>query len=314
MVPYYRVLGGGCRLSDLVGMFPGLVTGRWTSGEWLRFLQWRDAYVLGRPVYVGGVLMPFGDIALEVPVGVFFPRVETEWLALMLCWLGEEVGVPRLLVDGCTGSGALALQFQYRFRGVEVVGVDWSEEAVRCACRNAVRLGLGAVFVRDRCPGGRSSWGWVRKRGVWWLVANPPYVLPDEVGVVGVTVRWYDPVDAWRLSGGLDLVYNLVEWAVVNGAGLLLVELSGRIARRVWRDCTGWWGGKVGEYVFCIVPDMRNIPRYLLGINVGVYCEEEVLDALSRFFSGRGVVFANLFGEKEVVQEREGEGCVRQGS
>ena len=303
-VPYYRVLGEGFRLSDLVGVFPGLVTGRWTSGEWLRFLQWRDAYVVGRPVYGGTVLLPFGDVELEVPVGVFFPRVETEWLALMLCWLGDQVGVPRLLVDGCTGSGALALQFQYRFRSVEVVGVDRSWEAVRCACRNAVRLGLGTVFVRGRCPGDALDWRWVRSRGVWWLVANPPYVLPEEVGVVGVRVRWYDPVDAWCLSEGLGLIYGLVEWGVECGAGLMMVELSGWVVRKVWRYCMGRWEGT--QYVFYIVPDMRMIPRYLVGIDAGVYRVEEVLGALARFFGGRGVVFANLFGEKEVVQEGEG--------
>jgi release factor glutamine methyltransferase len=160
---------------------------------------------------------PFGPLMLEVGPGVFVPRPETEALYE---WATTVVDGPQpLIVDLCTGSGALAVALA-RFRpAATVIAVDDSSAALGYAARNAegtaVRLVEADVTSDGLMPelDGR----------VDLLVANPPYI-PDGA-VLEPEVADHDPHHA--LFGGPDGM--VVVDAIVGLAGRWL-RPAGRVA------------------------------------------------------------------------------------
>lgn len=159
----------------------------------------------------------FGPLTLAVGPGVFIPRPETEAL---LEW-ARTVPVPPggVIVDLCTGSGALALALAANRPGVRVVAVERSEEALRYARTNVDGSTVELVHadVTDRAVlsdlAGR----------VDLVVANPPYI-PDGADLEP-EVAEHDPHAA--LFGGPDGM------AVIAP----IVELVSRLLRH---------GGQVG--------------------------------------------------------------------
>ncbi|SCF10209.1 peptide chain release factor N(5)-glutamine methyltransferase [Micromonospora mirobrigensis] len=144
----------------------------------------------------------FRHLELAVGPGVFVPRPETELLAGWGVARGLEVVDRPLVVDLCSGSGAIALAVAQELPGARVVAVERSPEALRWLRRNATdRAAAGdrpvEVVVADVTDpelladlAGR----------VDVLLCNPPYV-PRSV-VVPPEVAGHDPDEA--VFGGAD--------------------------------------------------------------------------------------------------------------
>src|SRR5271156_4453522 len=80
----------------------------------------------------------FGPLTLSVGPGVFIPRPETE---AMLEWAIAQ-SLPTtpagpVIVDVCTGSGALALALAQHWPAARVLGIDDSDAALDYARRNS---------------------------------------------------------------------------------------------------------------------------------------------------------------------------------
>jgi release factor glutamine methyltransferase len=95
------------------------------------------------------------------------------------------VRLPEVIVDLCTGSGALALALKRHFPTASVFATDISPDALDVAAENVARTGsqiyLGSGDLFDPLPTTLAG-------QVNLLVANPPYVseadfadLPDDV-------------------------------------------------------------------------------------------------------------------------------------
>ena len=136
----------------------------------------------GEPLqYIEGSA-PFGPLDLIVDERVLVPRPETEGLFDIAT---KMVRNPEVIVDLCTGSGALALALKREYPSAAVFATDISEEAISVAIenkhRNALDIYLAAGDLFDPLP--------ASLRGeVDLLVANPPYVseaefesLPEDV-------------------------------------------------------------------------------------------------------------------------------------
>ena len=165
----------------------------------------------------------FRHLALEVLAGVFVPRPETEVLV--------DVALARLRVDGvvvepCTGTGAVALSLAAEGAAADVVATDRSPAAVALARANAARLGLDVTVLEgdllEPVP--------ERLRGrVDVLVCNPPYLAEHELAHLEPEVVDWDPVDA-LVSGatGFEVVDRLLDEAPtwLAPAGALVVEVD----------------------------------------------------------------------------------------
>ena len=135
----------------------------------------------------------FGPVEVRVGPGVFIPRPETE---AMLEWACAQKLPPRpLIVDLCTGSGAIAAAMAARFPDARVVAVDDDPAALEYAAGNVsaavelLRADVTAAELLDNLAG-----------TVDLMVANPPYI---PLGVpLEAEVAEHDPEHA--LFGGVD--------------------------------------------------------------------------------------------------------------
>ena len=136
----------------------------------------------------------FGPVVLHVGPGVFIPRPETE---AILAWAtAQQLAARSVIVDLCTGSGALAVALAQHRPAARVIGVDDSDAALEFARRNAegtaVELVHADVTEPDLLP--------ELDRRVDLVVANPPYV-PDDIALEP-EVAQHDPPHA--VFGGVD--------------------------------------------------------------------------------------------------------------
>ncbi len=152
----------------------------------------------------------FGPLMLSVGPGVFIPRPETE---AMLEWaVTQSLPAKPVVVDVCTGSGALALALARHWPDARVIGLDDSEAALDYARRNAA--GTTVEFVRaDVTHSGVLT---ELEGHVDLVVSNPPYV-PDGAELEP-EVTEHDPPHA--VFGGPDGMAVIP--AVARLAGSLL--------------------------------------------------------------------------------------------
>lgn len=124
---------------------------------------------------------PFRHLELAVGPGVFVPRPETEVVAQVAIDAARALaaaGVAPVVVDLCTGSGAIALAVATEVPRAVVHAVELDRDAHAWAARNVEALAPGHVhLVRgDARTALRDLDGTVHV-----VVSNPPYVPPDAV-------------------------------------------------------------------------------------------------------------------------------------
>lgn len=183
---------------------------------------------------------PFRHVMVKVGPGVFVPRPETEIVAGWVIETARQLSENPVVVDLCTGSGAIALAIATELPGARVYACEldpgahaWAE---RNLAGNPVTLALGDAA--DAFPELDGT--------VDVVVSNPPYIPMDAYESVEPEVRDHDPALAlWSGPDGLDAV-RVVErsaarllrpggWAVVEHA-----DVQGETAPAVFA-ATGAW-------------------------------------------------------------------------
>jgi release factor glutamine methyltransferase len=161
----------------------------------------------------------FGPVAVSVGPGVFVPRPETESL---LEWaVAQPLSDRPVIVDLCTGSGALALALSTRWPAARIIAVDDSTDALDYARRNLADTTVELLQADVTRPGLLPELDGT----VDLLVANPPYI-PDGAELEP-EVAEHDPPHA--LFGGPDgmtvvnaIVHLAIRW--LRPAGRCAVE------------------------------------------------------------------------------------------
>jgi release factor glutamine methyltransferase len=170
---------------------------------------------------------PFRYVELAVGPGVFVPRPETEVVAgaaIDEAAARAESGISPLVVDLCTGSGAIAVSVAHEVPGARVVAVELSPEALVWAARNVA--GTAVVLLEGDAtaalPGLADAVGVTDV-----VVSNPPYI-PRDAAVRDPEVLAFDPPLALWGDGadGLDVVRGVAARAAVllRAGGLFVVE------------------------------------------------------------------------------------------
>jgi release factor glutamine methyltransferase len=161
----------------------------------------------------------FGPLTLTVGPGVFIPRPETE---AMLEWAtAQRLPDAPVIVDLCTGSGALALALARQWPHARVIGIDDSDAALQYASTNALGTTVELVKADVTAPGVLSQ----LDGQVDLLVSNPPYV-PDGTEL-DPEVLDHDPSHAvFGGPDGMTVITAIVELAqrVLSPGGLFAVE------------------------------------------------------------------------------------------
>ncbi|MBA3364032.1 MAG: peptide chain release factor N(5)-glutamine methyltransferase [Actinobacteria bacterium] len=170
----------------------------------------------------------FRRLRIGVRPGVFVPRPETEVLVQVVLDAAAEVASP-VVVDVCTGSGAVALAIKDERPDAAVFAVDLSPEAVMLARENAAALGLEMTVVEgsllDPLP--------PDLRGEVDVIAcNPPYVASAQRDSLPPDVR-AEPELA--VFGRIDLYERLFAQAMacLRPGGFVAVEIEESTAASV---------------------------------------------------------------------------------
>jgi release factor glutamine methyltransferase len=166
----------------------------------------------------------FRYVELAVGPGVFVPRPETELLAGWGVDRAREVldgNRTPVVVDLCTGSGAMALSVATEVPAAEVHAVELSEDAFAWAARN---LASTEVDLRqgDMADAFRDLDGTVDV-----LLCNPPYIPLEAFESVAPEARDHDPALAlWSGQDGLEAirVVERVGARLLRPGGVLGVE------------------------------------------------------------------------------------------
>ncbi|MQA08118.1 MAG: peptide chain release factor N(5)-glutamine methyltransferase [Pseudonocardiaceae bacterium] len=176
-----------------------------------------------------------GGITVDVGPGVFVPRPETE---LLLEWtLTSLQNVPDpLVVDLCTGSGALALAIANARPDATVYAVDNDPVALSWARRNAeARTAEGDTAIRLYSGDVTDGALFAELDGlVDAVVCNPPYVPRGTR--VAPEVSGHDPVNAvYADEGGLEVIRPAVSCAarLLKPGGVLAIEHDERHGQSV---------------------------------------------------------------------------------
>ena len=169
---------------------------------------------------------PFRGLELAVGPGVFVPRPETEVVAQPAVEEARRIladGRSAVVVDLCTGSGAIAVAVAHEVPHAEVHAVELDAHALAWAQRN-----VAALAPRVDLRAGDAATAFADLEGlVDVVVSNPPYVPPDAVPV-DPEVRDHDPEVALYGLGpdGLQVPRAVVVSAarLLGPGGLLVME------------------------------------------------------------------------------------------
>ncbi|MFF2552353.1 peptide chain release factor N(5)-glutamine methyltransferase [Nocardia sp. NPDC058058] len=205
-----------------------------------------------------------GEIDLAVGPGVFIPRPETELLFAWALAQLEAVGHEHqpVVVDLCTGSGALALAIAHARPDAQVHAVELDSEAIAWARRNALQLAdegdtpidLHAADVTD--PDLLTH----LTGKVDIVVSNPPYI--PEAAQLDPEVADHDPHRAlFGGPDGLDVIRPMVPniARLLRSGGAVAIEHDDTNGSGVAALLTAAGFTAVVEH-----PDLAGKPRFVV--------------------------------------------------
>lgn len=162
---------------------------------------------------------PFRHLMLAVGPGVFIPRPETELLVDEALAFLQGRDAP-LVIDLCSGSGALAISVATEFPASRVVAVERESDAVAWLRRNAAGTGVAVVEGDAADPDLLAD----LRSSADVVLANPPYV--PAAAIVDAEVRADPAAAVFGGADGLELLPHVIaraaEW--LRPAGFFAME------------------------------------------------------------------------------------------
>jgi release factor glutamine methyltransferase len=194
-----RILVGAALSLDLTGLISA-ANRVLTSNESMRLEDLARRRLAGEPIARILGLKEFWGLPLRLSAKTLVPRPDTESVVELALEMLRAAPCPdRALrfADLGTGSGAILLALLSELPDAYGIGTDISEEALRTASDNAVRLGLASRAAFVACDYGAALSG-----PFDLIVSNPPYIRSADIAGLTTEVRDHDPLAA--LDGGTD--------------------------------------------------------------------------------------------------------------
>ena len=181
-------------------------------------------YILGEATFCGRTF--------TVSPAVLIPRPETEELVRMVINFARRTGKANTrIIDVGTGSGCIAVTLALELPTAKIFATDISEDALKVAVHNAVKLGANVEFLKHDVI--RSKLPFT----VDIIVSNPPYIAKSERINMQTNVIGYEPEMALFVDSQDPLLFYKMLVSKANESlrshGLLAVEINERYGNEV---------------------------------------------------------------------------------
>lgn len=167
-----------------------------TSAQRDNYIKKIKRVILGEPVqYITG-LQEFMKLNFFVTKDVLIPRQDTEVLVEEVIKIAKDIPNP-VILDLCTGSGAIAVSLAKYIPNSKIYGIDISEKALEVAKKNAEFNGVkNSIEFRVS-----DLFNKIRNQKFDIIVSNPPYIKKEDIKLLPKDVQKEPKI---ALDGGTD--------------------------------------------------------------------------------------------------------------
>ena len=179
--------------------------------------------ISGEPLqYITGV-QEFMKINFIVTKDVLIPQPDTEILVEEVIRIANKIDNP-LILDLCTGSGAIAVSLAKNVPNAKIVATDISKKALEIARQNAKLNGVlnNIDFIES------NLFDKIKNIKFDIIVSNPPYIPTDEIRKLPKDVRQEPTIALDGGKDGLDFYRKIFAKGneYLNRQGYLCVEIG----------------------------------------------------------------------------------------
>ena len=169
----------------------------------------------------------FMETELSVGEGVLIPRDDTEVCVRECITMIENAGIKSpVIIDLCSGSGAIAISVAKKLPGANVTALEFSEKAFGYLCRNIELNKLGNVS-----PVNGDIYEYFKNYADGYfdvIISNPPYIRTDEIPTLQKEVLFEPEMALDGGSDGLDFYRCIADkWlSKLKKGGIMSLEIG----------------------------------------------------------------------------------------
>lgn len=188
-----------------------------------RYIKNVKRLILGEPLqYITGI-QEFMKLNFLVTKDVLIPRPDTEILVEEVIRKAENISNP-VILDLCTGGGAIAVSLAKYIKNVHICAVDISSKALEIAKKNAELNGVknNIEFIES------NLFDKIKERKFDIIVSNPPYIETETIKTLSKDVQSEPKIALDGGKDGLDFYRKIADSGskYLNRQGYICLEIG----------------------------------------------------------------------------------------
>ena len=194
-----------------------------TSIERDKYIRNVKRLIAGEPLQYLTGKQEFMKLNFLVTKDVLIPRADTEILVEEVIKIAENKTNP-VILDMCTGSGAIAVSLAKYVKNVKVYAIDISEKALEIAKKNAEFNGVknNIKFIES------NLFDKIKDKKFDIIVSNPPYIETDTIKKLTKDVQNEPKIALDGGKDGLDFYRKIADngYKFLNRQGYICLEIG----------------------------------------------------------------------------------------
>ena len=188
-----------------------------------RYIKNVKRLILGEPLqYITG-RQEFMKLNFLVTKDVLIPRPDTEILVEEVIKIAENIPNP-VILDLCTGSGAIAVSLAKYIKNVHICAIDISSKAIELAKKNAELNGVknNIEFIES------NMFDKIKDKKFDIIVSNPPYIETETIKKLSKDVQNEPRIALDGGKDGLDFYRKIADngYKYLNRQGYICLEIG----------------------------------------------------------------------------------------